>query len=59
MQTIGRIMLGDLGLLQRRGMTPKQAVDALLAEAKERHPRSNAVVIMKSALHDGFDIIAL
>lgn len=59
MRTIGKVTLGDLGLMQRRGLTPKQAVDAMLAEAKARHPRAEGVVIAKSALHDGFDIIAL
>ncbi len=49
--------MADLGLMQRRGMTPKQAVDAILAEAKARHPREDTIIIQRNG--DGFDILSV
>ena len=59
MQTIGRITKADLTDLEKTGLEPKQALDAILAEAKARHPKAISVHVMKATLHDGFDIIAL
>lgn len=59
MRTLGKISMAELGLMQARGMRPKQAVDAILAEAKSRFPKAGTIVIDKAASHDGFDIIAV
>jgi hypothetical protein len=59
MQIIGRVTRADMVLMQGRGLTPKQAVDALLAEGKRLHPRAVTVVVQKATSHDGFDIVAL
>ncbi len=59
MQILGKITKADLGSMEARGMNPKQAVDAILAEAKQRHPRAGTIIINKAASHEGFDIIAL
>ena len=59
MQTIGRIYLGELAEMQRRGITPEEAVQAILAEASKRHPKAVGLHIVKVPMHEGFDIIAL
>lgn len=51
--------LADMGLMQHRGLSPKQAVDMIIAEAKARFPRADSVIVRKSEVHDGFDIVAL
>lgn len=56
---IGRIARSDLADLERSGLTPKQAVDAILAEAKVRHPKAVSVHIVKANMHEGFDIVAM
>lgn len=53
MQIIGRITKADLSIMKARGMTPKQAVDAILQEARHRHPRQDTIII------NGMDIVAL
>jgi len=59
MQIIGRASKADLGRMERAGIGPEQAVKILLKEAEARHPKAATVIIQKSNLHDGFDIIAL
>jgi hypothetical protein len=59
MQRIGRIDKTDLAEMRQRGMQPKDALDAILTEARARHPKATSVHIIKGSAHDGFDIIAL
>lgn len=58
MQTIGRVSKESMGAMQRRGMTPEQAVRALIDEGKRRYP-GRSVILQPSNLYDGFDLIAM
>lgn len=58
MQIVGKVTRADMSEIQRRGMGPKAAVDAIRDEAKARHPRAT-ILIQPSNMHDGFDIIAM
>ena len=59
MRTIGKLTRAELALIEKRGMSPKEAVCAIIAEAKSRYPRAESVHIVKASSHDGFDIVAL
>lgn len=59
MNIVGKITRADMGLMQRRGLSPEQAVNAVRDETKRRYPNANAVLIKPSNLHDGFDIITM
>ena len=58
MNIIGKLSLDDLERIKQTGVTPKQAVDLLFAEAEERFP-NHTIIIQRAALHTGFDIISL
>lgn len=51
--------LAELAALERRGLTPKQAFDALMAEAKARYPQYECVIMQRDRFGEGFDIIAV
>jgi len=56
MNIIGHATQANLAKLAARGVGPKDAVDAILAEAKARTGQN--CIIVKSAT-GGFDIVAL
>jgi len=59
MRTIGRITKANLVNLEKTGLEPRQALDAVIAEAKARHPKAVSVHATKATIHDGFEIVAL
>lgn len=56
-RVVGKVTPQQLMALRHRGLTPKQALDALTDEAKRRHPGVGCVIIQPSS--EGFDILAL
>lgn len=57
MRVIGKITRSDMAQMQRRGLGPKQAVDAVVAEAKRRF--EGATVVLRPEPDGGFAIVAL
>jgi len=57
MRTLGKVSLAELGMMERRGIGPKEAVGAILQEAQKRYPKAGTIIINKASSHDGFDII--
>lgn len=55
MEIVGRVTLAHLKEMERRGLSPKEAVDRLLSNAKERTGKT--VVLHRDG--DGFDLIAV
>lgn len=58
MNVIGRITNQQLYELRQRGLTPQDAVRALLQEAKSHHP-SETIIIQKAWEFPGFNIVAV
>lgn len=57
MQVIGSVSKAQLLELAKRGLTPKQALDALTEEARKRHPGFHSIVLQSNT--DGFNIVAV
>ncbi len=58
MRVIGKVTKAGLLEIQRRGLSPKQAFDAIISEAKRRHPDARGVIMQPIGLGD-FEVIAL
>jgi hypothetical protein len=56
---IGTVTRAHLAQIAAAGVHPKEAVDRILAEAKERHPEVRSVVLQRQAGGADFDIIAI
>lgn len=57
MKTIGKIGKAEMAEMQRRGAKPQDAVQAIIAEAKLRHPDANIILHRNDV--GGFDVVAL
>lgn len=57
MRVLAKATQTQLMEFRRRGLAPKDAVDALLAEAKRRFPECETVIIQPTS--GGIDIIGL
>lgn len=55
MTLIGHATTEQILALKAKGLSPKAAMDLLLAEAKRRHPHAGAIVVQPS--QGGFDFI--
>ena len=55
MRVLGYADRGRLFEMAKRGMSPKAAVDALIDEAKRRHPDCKTVIVRPNG--DGFEIV--
>lgn len=59
MRTVGHITPALLEALKVRGMSPKQACDAIMREAEARHPQARSVVIRPALQKGAFDVVAI